>query len=150
MKKLLAVLFILLVPSLSSGSEEIDLKDVTPPVVQRDATLPDVFFYLAHTCQTFAVDCLPDNLVSNPFVAYIKFFVPSTQPYTRHYIVTDTEGAIVGYTGSSSALTGPGNQDRFNPISLTSGKVYRFIAIVVGETDGKSAVSDPYTFRVVP
>jgi hypothetical protein len=148
MKKLLAVLFILLVPGLSSGGEEINIKDVTPPAAHRDSTLPDVFFDWAYTCETPVTNCLPDNLVSNPFVVYAKVFVPSTQPYTRHYIVTDIQGAFVGYFSNTDTLTGGVDFNLFVTFSLTPGKLYRFIAIVVG-ADGKAAVSDPYTFKVV-
>lgn len=143
---MLAVLFIVLVPGLSSGGEEIHIKDVTPPATHQDSALPDVFFDFAHTCQVAAADCLPDNLVSNPFAVYIKVFVPSTQSYTRHYIVTDIQGAMVGYGTATGTLTGINHL--FLSVSLTPGKLYRFIAIVAG-ADGETAVSDPYTFKVV-
>lgn len=148
MKKLLAVLFILLVPGLSSGGEEINVKDVTPPAAHRDSALSDIFFDWAHTCETPVTNCLPDNLVSNPFVAYAKVFVPSIQPYTRHYIITDIQGAFVGYSSTTTTLTGPAEYNLFVTFSLTPGTLYRFIAIVVG-ADGKATVSDPYTFKVV-
>lgn len=84
MKKLLAVLFILLVPGLSSGGEEMNVKNVTGTAAHRDFAANDIFFHLAHTCQTAVVDCLPNNLVSNSFVGYITVYVPWTQSYTRH------------------------------------------------------------------
>lgn len=146
MKKLLAVLCMMLVPSVASSGGEMDVEHIAPSAAHRDSALPDIFFDFAHTCQSAAADCLPDNLVSNPFSAYIKVFVPSTQSYTRHYIVTDIQGAMVGYGTATSTLTGT-NHLSFS-FSLTSGKLYRFIAIVVG-ADGETAVSDPYTFKVV-
>lgn len=146
MKKLLAVLFILLVPGLSSGGEEIDDKNVTVQAAPRDSALPDVFFFRAHTCDDFATNCGPDNLLGNPFVVYIDVFVPSTQSYDRHYIVTDIEGAFVGYQLVTGTLTF-GRNVRSVGFSLTPGKLYRFIAAVVG-ADGRAAMSDPYTFKV--
>lgn len=148
MKKLLAVLFILLVPGLSSGGDEIVVNNATANAVQPDFNLPDIFFDLAHTCQTQATNCLPANWVTNPFAAYIKVFVPTTQVYARHYIVTDIEGAFVGYQFGESTLVG-GVNNIFASFSLTTGKLYRFIAIVVG-ADSKATVSNPYTFRVLP
>lgn len=146
MKKLLLVLFILLVPGLSSGGEEIDVMGETATPTHGDSALPDVFFFLAHTCETATTDCLPDNLVSNPFAVYLKVWAPSTQSYTRHYIVTDTEGALVGYASATGVLT-IGTNHLSVTFSLTAGKVYRFIGIVAG-ADGKAGVSDPYTFKV--
>ncbi|MBI4380394.1 MAG: hypothetical protein HY574_04300 [candidate division NC10 bacterium] len=147
MKKLLVVLCILLVPGLSSAGEEIVVKNVTANAAQPDSNLPDIFFLKAHTCAAVAVNCGSDNLVNNPFSAYIKVFVPSTQVYTRHYIVTDIEGAFVGYQFGESSLTN-GTHDIFVAFSLTSGKLYRFIAIVVG-ADAKATVSEGFIFRVV-
>ena len=63
-------------------------------------------------------------------------------------IVTDIEGSFVGYLYGESTLTASSVENRFAEFSLTPGKLYRFIAIVVG-ADNKAAVSDPYTFKVV-
>lgn len=149
MKKLLAVLFILLVPGLSSGGDEIVVNNATANAVQPDFNLPDIFFDLAHTCQTAATNCLPKNFVTNPFAAYIKVYVPTTQVYARHHIVTDIEGAFVGYVFGEGVLAGSSSHNIFASFSLPTGKLYRFIAIVVG-ADAKAAVSNPYTFRVLP
>lgn len=147
MKKLLVVLFILLVPGLSSGGEEINLPNVTGTAAHRDSTLPDVFFSWAHTCESAITNCLPDNLVSNPFAAYIKVWVPWTQLYTRYYIVTDIQGAFIGLQSATSTLAGSADYNLFFTFSLTPGKLYRFISIVIG-ADGTAAISDPYTFKV--
>jgi hypothetical protein len=148
MKKLLAVLFILLVPGLSIAGEEIVVKSVTSNPAPRNSALPDIFFDMAHTCATFTVDCLPSNVLSNPVAVYIKVYVPSTQLYTRYYFVTDIQGAAVGFFSSTGSLDGGTTNDLSVDFSLPTGQLYRFFAILVG-ADGRLTVSDSYTFKVV-
>ena len=148
LKKLAAVLFILLVPGLSIAGEEIVLKGATPGVTPESSALPDIFFEMAHICTTAVVDCLPSNVVNKPFVAYVRVYVPSTQVYTRYYLITDMQGAVVEVYVAVGTLSVGSNSLAVSNLTLPSGQIYRLSALFLGN-DGKTTLSDPYTFKVL-
>ena len=142
MKKLAVIALLLLVPSLALAQDQ---RAQTP--APQSALLPDVFHRVAHTCQTFAQGCGPDNIVFGSFLAYIEVFIPFTANCTRHYINGDIEGALVGYQTFTGVLPGGTTHTLSTGFTLPAG-LYKFISIVVCD-NGKTAVSDWFRFRVI-
>ena len=146
MKKLLFVLFVLALPSVAFAQDNLLSSETVP--APKSALAPDIFHFRAHTCISGATNCGPDNLVTaSLFATYIDLFVPVTQSYSRFYIVTDTEGNVVGFGASTSTLTGGTRNALFLNFALPPG-LYKFISIVAG-ADGRLAFSDYYRFRAL-
>ncbi len=82
MKKLLVVLFVLALPSVSFAVEEL-LSGPDPTTPKSFLTSSDIFFTRAHACATASFTCGPDNVVSSPFAVLAQFRLPSSQSYTR-------------------------------------------------------------------
>lgn len=144
MKRLLVILLLVLAPSVSLAQDLVQGgMDPSP----RSAVAPDIFHFKAQVCLSFAVNCGPDNIVGTTFTTYIDLFVPITQPYSRFYIVTDTEGNVVALSlGGTGTLTGGTRNILSIGFTLPPG-LYKFISLVIG-ADGRIAFSDYYRFRV--
>jgi len=157
MKKLLATLLLLALPSLASAVESAGPVIRVPDTESAGAPEPtpkswlfnDIFFVRAHICRNGTSLCGPDPLVSSgaTFNAIIRIFAPLTEFQILYFLITDTENAVVVVGGGSSQRVFAGFNDFFVSFNLVDG-VYKFIAIAQGLSTGKIALSEYYRFRV--
>ena len=152
MKKLLLILFVFALPSISFAQEVIVSTEPGPS--PKSWLAADIFYRGAGICPqpTTTFPCVTDHVVSTggpgPFYASISLFLPISQAYTRFYIFTDIEGNVVpgGLQSFTTTLTGPGTTHIAQSFTLPAG-LYKFISITSG-ADGRLAISDPFRFRV--
>jgi hypothetical protein len=147
MKKwyLLAIM-VLLVPAVSFGGEQIRAKGGIQAKGFGDFELS---FEQAHVCSVQSADSgtcdIPEKLVFGTAVLHIVVFVPQTQGYTRHYIVSDPAGTFASYFTSHSFLDA-GFQTIELDQPLPAGD-YVFTAVLAGD-NGIAAIGDQYRFSV--
>jgi len=157
MKKLLATLLLLALPSIASAVDSVGPAIRVPGTESAGAPEPtpkswlfnDIFFVRAHICRTGTSECGPDPLVTSgaTFNAIIRIFVPRTEFQILHFLITDTENAVVAFGGGGSQQVFAGFNDFFVPFNLVDG-VYKFISIAQGQSSGRVALSEYYRFRV--
>lgn len=144
-RKLFVFLFIMsVVVSVSFAGEEVVEHEGT--ITIQDSSQPDIFVNRSHVCDSGSLDCaIPENIIAGTPELYVRVYLPSTQVYDRHYIVTDVQGAFIYYEFISSSVT-----SGFNVFSLVvplANGQYQFYFIAAG-ADGKAGMSDRYSFKV--
>jgi hypothetical protein len=157
MKKLLAMLLLLALPSIASAVESVGpairVPDTgsatTPEPTPKSWLFNDIFYVRAHICRNGVSLCGPDPLVSSgaTFNAIIRIFSPRTEFQILHFLITDEENAVVAVGGGGSQQVFQGFNDFFVPFNLVDG-VYKFISIAQGLSSGRAALSEYYRFRV--
>ena len=164
MNKLLLILSVLALPTFSTAGE---LVGVPGPGLNLDSNptprsflASDIFISIAHTCQTSGQFCGPDNVVTSPFSAVVRFFVPVPQSYQFLFVLLDTEGAIQGVASVTFPIpTAPVTGSVFlgqtafsvaGSSSVATRGLYKLIVLVLG-ADGRAAFSPYYgPVRVLP
>ena len=143
-RSFLAVFLFLVLASVGFAGEETIVHDGT--LTAQTHSSSDAFVYRSHICESTSSDCdVPDKYVFGTPKLRVRFWAPATQGYARHYIITDSQGTMVGYQYFYSSMSSGWN-DLALDYALPNGD-YEFIFISAGD-DGRTAVSDPYKFSV--
>jgi hypothetical protein len=159
MKKLIALLLLLALPSIASAVESSGVPIRVPDTEADSASGPtpkswlsnDYFYVRAHICRSGTTVCGPDPLVSSGFSFNAIVRLASANAFTEnanlYFLITDSENAVVSIGGPGPVPVLPGFNNYFVTFALPDG-LYRFISIVQGLSTGKVALSDYYRFRV--
>jgi hypothetical protein len=141
-----AVLAFLLVSTASFAGE----KKVPSSMSAKSFQAFDPSFEQAHVSSSLSVDTgVPVkviNFAAETPVLHIDFYAPTSQFYTKIYIVSDTAGTIVSLPIFTDFLEAGFTAFDLNT-PLPPGD-YTFTALAVGSMDGSAAISDPYKFSV--
>jgi hypothetical protein len=145
MKKILfSLLCILVLTSLCyATTEEISSQSVR---TASEYAAGDIFFYHAYVYESGDADAIAQNIIFGTPVLVWQFWVPTTQTYYRHYIITDSTGTMVFYNVFSGSLTGSTIATITLSPSLPTGD-YTWTGVVAGATSGM-AVTHQVRFSV--
>lgn len=109
-----------------------------------------IFFVRAHVCLTLNVTlCGPDPLIASAaaFNDVIRLWVPLGDVYTVHFVVADTEGAVVALSTGSFTLPGNSYASFFRTFPALSDGLYKFLGVAIGGSFGLVTFSNHYQFR---
>jgi hypothetical protein len=156
MKKLLATLLLLTLPSIASAVEPSGAPIRVPDAESDGVAGPtpkswlftDIFYVRAHICRSGTSACGPDPLVSSgaSFNAIVRLAMPFGETANLYLVITDTENAVVALVPGTQFIPA-GFSDWFASFVLPDG-VYKFISITQGLSTGKIGLSEYYRFRV--
>lgn len=137
------VMALLLVPVLCFGAERVTKKG---EVQAKGFGDNEISFEQAHVCRIDSANCdVPEKLITSTPVLHMVVYLPQSQTYSRFYIVSDSAGTLVAFSGSSSVVDA-GFQIFELEQPLPSGD-YVFTGIMIGD-NGIAAVGDQYRFSV--
>ena len=136
---------VLLGPSMVSASEHVSTTAQRSANEYADSQISAV--------GAFACDTTPDPtcaaatrlIFGTPGVKMV-LWVPTTQVYYRHYLITDSAGTVVYYDMFSGSLTGLNYATLWIDVSLPAGD-YTFTGVVAGDYSG-IMVTDQVRFSV--
>jgi len=158
MLKLVLALLVVMSPMVASAAEDKVVPSTSPDRAPKSfLNANDIFHFLAHTCDVpfGGTACGPDNVVFNPFTLLIQFDAPFSQSYTRHWLITDTEGKVE-FVQTETSFLPAGTQTLVlqnislpNSADVFSRGLYKFLSIVIG-ANGNASISNYYPFRVRP
>lgn len=149
MKKVLlqgfVIFSVIMISSLSFAGE----KKVASNATVKSFQAFDPSYEQAHVCSTLSTDCgVPvkalNSAVETPKL-HIDFYAPTSQNYTKVYIVSDTAGTVVSLQSFSTFLLA--GFTAFNVVTPLPPGDYTFTGFAMGD-DGTAAISDPYKFSV--
>jgi hypothetical protein len=108
----------------------------------------DVFVGYNYVYNMSNPDKTPSRIIVGDFAFTWKVWIPTTQTYYRHYIVTDPTGTMVYYFKTTAPALSSGDYATMTlaNISLPDGD-YTMTAVIAGAVSGM-AVSDPVHFSV--